>query len=154
MGSSCPPVVKPWPLHWEHGVLATGPPGKSPNFHQKQPILQTYLSADFPAHLEGRASLSFHSLPFPPEHRPKGLCAAETQLSGYRYHERLLWPTSGPLVKSGVTQNSFRWTPNKSWTSPGQQTPSHPLSHSAFPGPWITFTWSNEGKQSVSRLFV
>ena len=21
----------PGPLHWEHGVLATGPPGKSPN---------------------------------------------------------------------------------------------------------------------------
>ena len=39
--------------------------------------------------------------------------------------------------------------------SPGQQTPSRPLSHSALPGgPGITFTWSHEGKHSVSLLFV
>ena len=26
-------ALNPGPLHWEHGVLASGPPGKSPGVH-------------------------------------------------------------------------------------------------------------------------
>ena len=122
----------------------------------KQPILQKrYLSTDFPAHLEGRASLYFHPFHFSPEHKPKGLQAAQTQ----PFRMQTLWePAAAGLWPLSKTGNGWPRIPSdEAPTRAGlaqDRRPQQAPPTSAFPGPFITFTWSKEGKQSVSLLVV
>ena len=39
------PGIKPGPLHWEHGALPTGPPGKFPDYFYSAHIFEHLMDA-------------------------------------------------------------------------------------------------------------